>query len=999
MVDLTPGYYWEPAEGQQSVDLDGTCGAGVIYQDLNTSVSQTYSLRFALAGNPDGAPTIKEMEVWWGNSLVDRLTFDTTGRTRTSMGWGLHEYVVTATEASTRLRFKSLTPGCFGPVLDKVSVQDNPPWTVMYYLDGDTTYADAASGESKPLDRDYTLPIFDELRKNAGNPSVNIVALLDRYGDGNSAYYLIDPTTDPLDPASLVQGVNYWPQAEVNMGDPQTLANFGAWGRSHFPADNYALILSDHGSGLGGAMWDSTSADDRLSVKELGNALSTITNDGASPLAVLYMDACLMAMLEDAYQFRNYVHFYVASENTKQGYVAPHGLAISAITSSSTPVEVAMQFASTYAASGANGDALYTMSVLDLQQIGPVLDATRALSQQLDSRMPTNYQSLSAILNIVQTFDQNDDNVLNAADDYRDLYDFATLVKSFYFDAEVISAAQNVIDAVDSFVAFEAHQEPGRAEGVESSHGIAIYFPGRPSSFYSHLNYDFAEGVDWSIFGRQEASALSAFGQGNDPVLWGNMLISYVQYANPNGEDIPLPPDPVPPTVFTHTVSGNAGANDTTVDFQLGFTIADENGDYSFEVPDNWSGRVTPSKDGYFFLPDHIEYFDVTVDQFGQNYAATPCYLLTLGHAGSGADPMANPAHSSGCPNGTYAPGELIGLTASPSTGWDVGSWTGTDDDTSTAGTNTLTMPASEHSVMVAYVDNTAPAMTSLVRLNANPTSARSIQFRLTFSEPVQDVDTGDFSLRATGLTGTAITGLSGSGTTYTVTVRTGNGNGTLRLDIPASASISDLAGNPLNGLPFTSGEAYTINRRLTVASARAYDGWILESTETSGTGGILNATARTFRLGDDAQDRQYRSILVFTTGSLPDNAIITKVTLKIKHYSIVSTDPLSTHGNLLVDVRRGSFSGNPALQLDDFKAVASLNNVGSIPGMPVSGWYAKTWTGRILDYINRTGLTQLRLRFTTDDNDDLGADYLNLYSGNAVSSNRPQLIIEYYVP
>ena len=48
---------------------------------------------------------------------------------------------------------------------------------------------------------------------------------------------------------------------------------------------------------------------------------------------------------------------------------------------------------------------------------------------------------------------------------------------------------------------------------------------------------------------------------------------------------------------------------------------------------------------------------------------------------------------------------------------------------------------------------------------------------------------------------------------------------------------------------------------------------------------------------------------------------------------------------------------------------------------------------------INLTGHTQFRLRFNLDDNDDLGADYLSFYSGNAAEADRPELIVTYYVP
>jgi len=43
--------------------------------------------------------------------------------------------------------------------------------------------------------------------------------------------------------------------------------------------------------------------------------------------------------------------------------------------------------------------------------------------------------------------------------------------------------------------------------------------------------------------------------------------------------------------------------------------------------------------------------------------------------------------------------------------------------------------------------------------------------------------------------------------------------------------------------------------------------------------------------------------------------------------------------------------------------------------------------------------ITQFLLRFSKDDNNDLGADFLKIYSGNAAEAYRPQLIVEYYNP
>ncbi len=107
--------------------------------------------------------------------------------------------------------------------------------------------------------------------------------------------------------------------------------------------------------------------------------------------------------------------------------------------------------------------------------------------------------------------------------------------------------------------------------------------------------------------------------------------------------------------------------------------------------------------------------------------------------------------------------------------------------------------------------DAIAPTVVSIVRLDASPTNAASVRFRVTFSEAVNGVDAGDFSLTATGISGASVTGVSGDGAVYTVTVGTGSGAGTLRLDVPATATITDLAGNPLSDLPYTSGEAYMV--------------------------------------------------------------------------------------------------------------------------------------------------------------------------------------------
>jgi hypothetical protein len=183
-----------------------------------------------------------------------------------------------------------------------------------------------------------------------------------------------------------------------------------------------------------------------------------------------------------------------------------------------------------------------------------------------------------------------------------------------------------------------------------------------------------------------------------------------------------------------------------------------------------------------------------------------------------------------------------------------------------------------------------------------------------------------------------------------------------------------------------------------TFTSRPLYDGWVLESSETSGKGSSLS-TADFLMVGDDAADRQYRSILAFSTGGIPDGAVITSAVIKIKQYTIVGTNPFTTHGNILVDARKGAFSGNLSLEAHDFEALATKDTATLIRNLPVNGWYKGTLPAASLTLVNKAGPTEFRLRFKLDDNNDNGADLIKFFSGNSILANKPVLVVTYYIP
>ena len=84
------------------------------------------------------------------------------------------------------------------------------------------------------------------------------------------------------------------------------------------------------------------------------------------------------------------------------------------------------------------------------------------------------------------------------------------------------------------------------------------------------------------------------------------------------------------------------------------------------------------------------------------------CNPLTVGHTGPGSDPLVSPAQSNGCSAGEFGDGQTVTLTAAPSNGYAVLAWSGTDNDSTTALSNTLTFPGQAHAVSVSYCSELA---------------------------------------------------------------------------------------------------------------------------------------------------------------------------------------------------------------------------------------------------------------------------------------------------
>jgi len=188
----------------------------------------------------------------------------------------------------------------------------------------------------------------------------------------------------------------------------------------------------------------------------------------------------------------------------------------------------------------------------------------------------------------------------------------------------------------------------------------------------------------------------------------------------------------------------------------------------------------------------------------------------------------------------------------------------------------------------------------------------------------------------------------------------------------------------------------------LNVRSQPTRDGYVEELTEDSNTGNSVDSIDSNFWLGDSLVDTQYRAVLSFNTAGLPDNATITQAQLKVKTGGggvVLGTDPFTTLGYVIVEIRSGYFGTSAALQSGDWQA-ARHAAAGRIYNTPVSSWYTSNLNSASFAYINRTGTTQLRLRFQLQDDDDLTYDARSFWTGDhPTAAYRPLLVVTYTTP
>ncbi len=401
-------------------------------------------------------------------------------------------------------------------------------WTIMVWLDGDNNLNDAAIED------------FHEMEYGLYLAQQNDPDILDRLSvivqyDENSSYETVptDPGRYDIKPRSTLVGdtvglpsdSSYTSISEPNMGSASELQSFIDWGKTNYEADNYALILWNHGGGVRSfeedsepvskaICWDDSNGDDALYVGEIKDYL-----DSTHSVDFLGMDACLMGFLEVAYEFRpgtddfgaQAMSFSPATEqgdgweyqsifsrmsgragNDNQGH--PY-YAIETMTPQNFASIVAQEYEDAFIY-----NTWETQTAVDLTKIATVktrLDALAALIDDSKSDIEDIRDGTAFTGSLMAYFDTDDASQWNSYAGF-DLYSLATRIKAENISDVVNTAAESLKTAVEDAIIYSWGHPGGSGsfDGYDDyvggftsgQNGLSIFFPAGDYIYDSNNN-------------------------------------------------------------------------------------------------------------------------------------------------------------------------------------------------------------------------------------------------------------------------------------------------------------------------------------------------------------------------------------------------------------------------------------------------------------------------------------------------------------------------------
>ena len=272
----------------------------------------------------------------------------------------------------------------------------------------------------------------------------------------------------------------------------------------NYPANRYMLVLWNHGGGwretgwptslTKGVAWDETDNHDYLELREVKSALTAVKANTGQDIDLLGFDACIMGLVEVAYELRDAVTDVVIASQENEPHFGWYytgflqdlqGDPTATSAQLSTYIlkwyaEVCDVYCSTYGRYCSTTLAAYDMTVVE-----NVASCVQTFADRI--QQTPEWDVLRTARDQAMKFDK--------AWSYVDLHNLASYCADHSVNATTANAAAALRDTLDQFVILN-HATGKNANAM----GVNIYFPPEPTGEWRDYvgdNCDFAEVSGW----------------------------------------------------------------------------------------------------------------------------------------------------------------------------------------------------------------------------------------------------------------------------------------------------------------------------------------------------------------------------------------------------------------------------------------------------------------------------------------------------------------------
>ncbi len=355
-------------------------------------------------------------------------------------------------------------------------VQPDRKWTIMIYLNADNNL------------EQFAYPNFNQLEQiDWSKQSADVLVLFDRidgydntHGDwtGTRLYRVKHDPNNSDDIVSeqlscLPLGLGTTHDIELDMGDYTVLEKFVSWTKTNYPAAQYGLVLWNHGDGWRNQLskpkpvFKGISSDDTSNSEIYNHELRMALENGNS-VDFIGFDACLMGMIEVAYELKDVARVMTASQELIPGPGWDYNVWLSDFFAkeTQTPLELGNSAVYSYQQQYSSQSQV-TLSNLDLSKLDTLKTAIDAFALQLinDADDTDIQDARKSSKNFMAAAAQNPWYCYYYSNASLDIVDFANRMSS-------LTSASSVVSAVDDFVVSEWHDS-----GSVGSNGLSIYYP------------------------------------------------------------------------------------------------------------------------------------------------------------------------------------------------------------------------------------------------------------------------------------------------------------------------------------------------------------------------------------------------------------------------------------------------------------------------------------------------------------------------------------------